>query len=64
MSRMLKKREVCKLLSVSPATLDRWENAGDFPRRIAIGNFRVGWWEAEVMAWLETRAQRPLTTPQ
>jgi len=64
MSRMLKKKDVCKLLSISPATLDRWENAGLFPKRIAIGNFRVGWWETEVMEWLERQAQRPLTTSQ
>lgn len=60
MARMLKKKDVCRLLSISPATLDRWENDGKFPARIPIGNFRVGWWQAEVMEWLERRAQRPL----
>ena len=61
MSRMLKKKEVCTLLSIAPATLQRWEDAGKFPKRIPVGNFRVGYWEAEVMAWLESQAQRPLT---
>ena len=60
MSRLFKKRELCRLLSISPATLDRWERDGKFPKRIPIGNFRVGWWEAEVMAWLEAQAGRPL----
>jgi predicted DNA-binding transcriptional regulator AlpA len=57
---MLKKKDVCQLLSVSPATLDRWEAAGSFPKRIRIGNFRVAWWQGEVWEWLERQAQRPL----
>lgn len=61
MSRMLKKREVCALVSISPATLQRWEDADLFPKRITLGQNRVAWWESEVMAWLEARAQRPLT---
>lgn len=60
MARMLKKKEVCKLLSISPATLDRWESAGNFPKRVRLGNFRVAWSEKEVMEWLHHQAQRPL----
>lgn len=62
MARMLKKKDVCRLLSISPATLDRWEKDAKigFPRRVPIGNFRVGWWEPEVWQWLECQAQRPL----
>lgn len=60
MTRMLKKKEVCRLLSISPATLDRWEAAGNFPKRVRLGNYRVAWVEAEVLAWLELQAQRPL----
>jgi prophage regulatory protein len=57
---MLKKKDVCRLSSVSPATLDRWEAAGLFPKRIRLGTGRVAWWEAEVLEWLERQAQRPL----
>lgn len=64
MSRMLKKKEVCRLLSISPATLDRWEAAGTFPLRYRVGNYRVAWWEHEVMEWLHSRNQRPQATPQ
>jgi prophage regulatory protein len=57
---MLKKKDVCRLLSISPATLARWEAAGNFPKRVRIGNFRVAWWQSEVWDWLERQAQRPL----
>lgn len=62
MSRMLKKKDVSKLLSLSPASIDRYEKDArlDFPKRISIGNSRVGWWESEIMEWLSRRAQRPL----
>lgn len=65
MARMLKKKEVCKLLSISPATLDRWEHAGSFPKRRAIGNFRVAWWSKDVEEYLQSLdPQRPLTIPE
>ena len=60
MSRLLKKKDVCRLRSVSPAGLDRWEAAGAFPRRIRLNGVRCAWWESEVWKWLECEASRPL----
>lgn len=55
--RLISKKEVCKLLSVAPATIDRWNNQSDpcyraeFPRRRQLG-FRVLWSEREVQAFI------------
>lgn len=63
MARLLSKKEVCKLVLYSPAHIDRLEAQGLFPKRVRLGQNRVGWWEPEVMEWLEARAGRPLTVP-
>jgi prophage regulatory protein len=47
--------EVCKVLSVSRATLARWQQIGAFPARRQIGPARVGWLERDVSAWLSSR---------
>ena len=31
----------------------RLEKKGKFPKRIKVGERRVGWWLHEVMAWLD-----------
>lgn len=64
MARMLKKKELCEALSVSAASIDRWENDGKFPHRVTIGNFRVAWWSLDIVQWLrELNPSHPLTFP-
>ena len=63
MDEMLSFKEVRKLVLYSRAHIYRLENAGLFPKRIKLGSGRVGWWKAEIIAWLEQQAQRSLTTP-
>jgi len=53
--RMLSKRQVKELVLYSPQHIARLEAAGQFPRRVRLGNCRVGWVEAEVLEWLQTR---------
>ena len=59
--RLLSKKEVSRMVLYSPAHIDRLEKAGKFPKRIRLGQNRVGWWEAEILDHLEALAQRPLT---
>jgi prophage regulatory protein len=33
----------------------RLERAGKFPKRIKIGDHRVGWSYAEILAWIQAR---------
>lgn len=60
--RILSKRQVKELVLYSPQHIARLEKAGQFPQRVQLGVNRVGWVEAEVLDWLETRLAR--RTPQ
>jgi predicted DNA-binding transcriptional regulator AlpA len=55
--RLLSKKKVCERLSISPATLARWEANPelDFPKRYAIGG--NGAWKREdaVDDWIDTQ---------
>jgi prophage regulatory protein len=57
--RILTRKEICELTSLSMSQIRRLEKRGLFPRRVKIGARRVGHFEREVMAWLdEKRAER------
>jgi len=62
--KLLSKKEVCAKLSVSPATIARWEADAvlRFPKRFHIGGNGVWkkafWREDEVDEWIEKQASR------
>ncbi len=43
-------------ITVSNTTLLRWEQLGQFPRRIRMSGTRVGWLKSEVDEWIRERA--------
>ena len=53
--RILSHATVLEKVPVSRTTLWRMERAGDFPKRIKVSKNRIGWFEADVEAWLEER---------
>lgn len=53
--RMLSKSQVKELVLYSPQHIARLEAVGQFPKRVRLGNNRVGWIEAEVLDWLQAR---------
>jgi len=53
--RLLSKRQVRELVLYSPQHIARLEAAGQFPKRVTLGQNRVGWVEAEVLEWLQQR---------
>ena len=64
--RILSKRQVKELVLYSPQHIARLEAAGQFPKRVRLGQNRVGWVEDEVLDWLQTRLDRreaPIDTP-
>ena len=64
--RLLSKKQVRELVLYSFAHIDRLEKAGTFPKRVRLGQHRVGWVESEVVGWLEERIWRrdnPTDTP-
>ena len=54
--RIITRRELGCLVPYTPQHILRLEKKGKFPKRIKIGERRVGWWLHEVMAWLEQKS--------
>lgn len=55
-NRLIDKKELRKLVCYSPSQIRRLEERGLFPRRIQLGPGRVAWLYAEVMQWIENKA--------
>jgi prophage regulatory protein len=53
--RIISKRELRSLVSLSDTQIRRLEKKGTFPKRILLGLGRVGWLASEVQAWIEDR---------
>jgi prophage regulatory protein len=59
MTKLLSKAAVREKVLYSPAHIARLEAVGQFPKRVRLGQGRVGWVEDEVEDWLQQRiAQR------
>lgn len=56
--RILSKRQLRELVLYSPQHVARLEKAKAFPKRIQLGQCRVGWIEQEVLDWLAERITR------
>lgn len=54
--RIVSRKELRQMIPYTPQHILRLEKAGKFPRRIRIGERRVGWRLEEVVAWLNDRA--------
>ncbi len=50
------RRELRRLVPYTPQHILRLEKKGKFPKRIKVGERRVGWWLHEVMAWLDEKS--------
>ena len=55
---LIDKRELTRLVKYSPQHIARLEKAGQFPKRIRLGQNRVAWLLSEIEAWIEERLQR------
>ena len=58
--KLVSKKELKSLFGIPYcfAHIARLEAAGQFPKRVRLGNFRgsrVGWIESEIRAWLQER---------
>ncbi len=56
--RVITRRELRRLVPYAPQHILRLEKKGKFPKRIKVGERRVGWWLHEVMAWLEQKSDK------
>jgi prophage regulatory protein len=48
-------RAVCDMTSLSRTAISKFRAAGKFPAEVALGERRIGFVRAEVMAWIEER---------
>jgi prophage regulatory protein len=55
MMKILRFKELSKILNISRSSLARWEEDGVFPKRIPLGKNSVGWDEQEVLEWIENK---------
>jgi prophage regulatory protein len=53
--KLLSKKAVREKVLYSPAHIARLEQAGQFPKRVRLGQGRVGWVEQEVEDWIAAR---------
>jgi prophage regulatory protein len=68
MLRLLHRKEVERLTSLTRSTIYASMGAGTFPKAVKIGPMRVGWVESEVLEWLKAcvaarDAAKPKPTP-
>lgn len=47
--------DACKLTSLSRTSVNRWRSMGLFPAAVELGDKRVAFVRAEVVAWIEAR---------
>ncbi len=55
---LIDKRELTRLVKYSPQHIARLEKAGQFPKRIRLGQNRVAWLLTEIEEWIDERLQR------
>jgi prophage regulatory protein len=55
--RIIRKSDLLKIVGVSHPTIWRWEQNGEFPKRIPLGKNSTGWLESEVDDWLKKKAE-------
>lgn len=55
--KLLSKRQVTEIVLYSPQHIARLEAAGLFPKRVRVGNNRVGYVDEEVYDWLKERIE-------
>ena len=56
-NRLIDKKELRKLVPLSPSTVYRLERDGQFPKRIRLGRVRVAWSLPEILAWIDCQKQ-------
>ena len=60
--RLISKKAVTAKVCYSPQHIARMEKEGKFPKRVQLGQNRVGWVEAEVDEWIKARiAERDMS---
>ncbi len=54
-TRIVRTKEVCKILSIGRNTLHKLRKTGDFPACIVLGERAVEWKLSDIKCWIESR---------
>lgn len=60
---LIDKKRLRVMVLYTPQHIQRLEDAGKFPKRVRLGQGRVGWVESEVLDWLNARIRERDTAP-
>ena len=61
--RIVRERERRDITGIGPTTAWRLEALGQFPRRVRLTSKSVGWYEDELLEWVESRGASRSTAP-
>ena len=53
--RIVRPKELTKMICASLSTLHRWEKEGIFPKRMKTGKNSVGWWLSDIERWKQEK---------
>ena len=60
---IIRKSDLKKITGLSTRHIDRLEKAGKFPSRIQLGPRSVGWYESEIIDWINSKPRGPALAP-
>ena len=63
-TRILRMREVMQRIGLSRSTIYKLMENDDFPRPMKLGSQAIGWRDADIEAWIESRPLSPLGRPE
>ena len=55
--RIVRRPEASRISGLSASTITRLEKENRWPARVQLTSNMVGWWEDEILAWLEERTR-------
>ncbi len=64
MARIIRLPEVCRLVGLSRSSVLRLERRGEFPPKFSLSVRSIGWYELDVLAWVQARAILAGCAPQ
>lgn len=53
--KLIRMKEVCKMTGLTPSSITRYEDRGDFPKRRKLSSGWVCWSDAEVQEWIRSK---------
>jgi len=53
--KILTMKQTRELVLYSPTHIYRLEKAGQFPKRVKLGEHRIGFLESEILVWLKSK---------